>query len=106
MSDDFKATINPESERAQAWLKVFGSHEIALCSPIPQWASAPGVPKGLFYFLDLNELTPEQRERLIVYISHRFQVDEQEVRETLDAIGCPILDEDVTVTVYHPLKWV
>lgn len=105
MSKDFKATIREDSSRAPAWLEVFGSREIPLRSPFPHWASAPDVPAGLFFQLDLGELTPEQRERLVKFIAGKFSVDEQEVASTLDEVGCPILFEDVTVTVFNPQRW-
>ena len=106
MGKDFKATIRQNSERAQAWREVFGSYEVPLRSPFPIRASAPGIAEGLFYELDLQELTAEQRGRLITYIAQKFHLTEREVAGTLDEVGCPILDEDVTVTVFNPLKWI
>lgn len=105
MSQDFRATICEENDRAQSWLEVFGTREIPLKSPLPTIASAPGIPEGLFYELDLQELTQEQRTRLITYIAKRFDVSEQEVSETLDTVGCPILSENITITVFNPQKW-
>ena len=106
MSTDFKATIREDSSRVAGWLEVFGSREIPLQSPIPILSSAPGVPEAMFFLLDLREITGEQRSRLVKYLARTFQVDEREVDETLDEVGCPILDEDVTITVSHPLKWI
>lgn len=105
MSKDFTATIREGSAREQDWLDVFGANEVTLKSPLPHLASAPGVPKALFFDLDLAALTDEQRGRLIAHLAQRFQVPEQEVAQDLDQEGCPILDEDVVVTVYHPQKW-
>ncbi len=105
MSKDFRATIRRESPRAQAWLEVFGSCEVFLKSFMPTPASAPGVPEGLFYMLDLQELTPEQRTRLIAHIARKFGLEEEEVFSDLDTIGCPILGDDVTLTVFNPIKW-
>lgn len=106
MSHDFKATINRESSRAASWQAVFGSYEVPLQSPMPTLASAPGIEAGLFYLLDLQALTSAQRERLIDYIASKFQIDAREVAETLDEVGCPILDEDVTITVFNPQRWI
>lgn len=106
MSEDFTATIRKESPRAESWREVFGSYEIPLQSPVPVLASAPGIEEGLFYQLDLQALTQAQRERLIGYIVKKFGVEKQEVVETLDTVGCPILDEDVTITVFSPLRWI
>jgi len=106
MSKDFTATIRKESTRAQAWINILGTDTAPITSPIPTLASAPGVPEGLFYMLDLTQLTQEQRIKLIRYLAQRFDVVESEVAETLDEVGCPILDEDVVVTVHNPLKWI
>jgi len=102
MSKDFTATIKSESPRAEAWERVFGSYEIALRSPLPELASAPGVEAGLFYQLDSEELTEAQRSRLIHYIANRFHINPEEVAE----VGCPILAEDVMITIFHPQRWI
>jgi len=106
MSKDFKATIRENSPRAASWREVFGSFEIYLRSPTPELASAPGVEAGLFYQIDLQELTEIQRARMIAYIAKKFHIDEQEVADTLDDVGCPILADDITIVVYNPLKWI
>jgi hypothetical protein len=106
MSHDFTATIREESERAADWTAVFGGCTIPIVSPIPQWASAPGVPAGLFYQVDMEAITPEQRARLVHHIAHTFQIAETEVDATLNEVGCPILADDVSVTVSNPQKWI
>lgn len=105
MGKDFVATIREGSPREQNWLEVFGDRTIELQSPLPSPGSAPGIESAMFYMLDLEALTMEQRTRLIKHISRRFHVPEREVEQELDRVGCPILDEDVTVTVFNPQKW-
>jgi hypothetical protein len=51
-------------------------------------------------------LTPEQRERMIQHLASKFGLDEQEVKDELDRVGCPVLDEGITVTVFNPQKWI
>lgn len=106
MSSDFKATLREDSERAAEWREVFGSLEVSLRSPLPVVGSAPGIAVAQFYEIDLPSLTDAQRSRLIAHIARKFRIDEQEVSATLDEVGCPILSEDVTITVFNPLKWV
>lgn len=106
MGKDFIAKVSEQSTRYQEWLEVMGINEIPLESTFPVLGSAPGVKAGLFYQVDLSAITPEQRERMIKHIARKFGVDEQEVSSTLDAVGCPILAEDVTVIVNHPQKWI
>ena len=105
MNKDFIATIRKDCPRYQDWINVLGTNEVVLKSPVPHLASAPGIPEAPFFEMDLTALSGEQRGRLISHLSQRFQVPEQEVERDLDRVGCPILDTDVTVTVYHPQKW-
>lgn len=105
MSKDFIATIREGCPRYADWLAVLGTNEVAIQSPQPHLASAPGIEAAPFFLIDLAELTAEQRARLIKHLAQRFQVPEAEVERDLDAVGCPILDEDVTVTVFHPWRW-
>lgn len=103
---DFIAIIRQGSPREQDWLQVLGSRKVELKAPFPQWKSAPGYPAALFYEIDLGALKPDQRARLIVHIARRFQVPVEEVERDLDAVGCPILAEDVGVMVFHPQRWI
>jgi hypothetical protein len=50
------------------------------------------------YFLDLNAITPEQREKLIRAIAKRFVIPVDEVERAIDDQGVPILAEDVSVS--------
>lgn len=106
MSSDFIAKISEQSARYQEWCEVMGSNEIPLKSPFPIAASAPGVKAALFYQIDLTQITPEQRERMIKHIARKFDVDIEEVSSTLDTVGCPVLADDVIVVVSHPQRWI
>lgn len=104
--EDFTATLRPGTPRYQEWLNVLGSNEIILKSPLPALGNFPGIDgPALYYELDLNELTDEQRERLINHLSEKFEVPRGEVAAELDTIGCPILGDGVIVTVHNPQRW-
>ena len=105
MEQDFSATINEDSPRAADWLKVLGSREVAITSPQPVLASAPGIEAALFYQLDLSALTAEQRARLIAHLAERFHVPLAEVKRDLNQVGCPLLAEDLIVAVSQPWTW-
>lgn len=105
MGKDFKAIIREGTPRYQEWIDVLGSNEMFLKSFMPTWASAPGIEAGLFFQMDLALLTAEQRERLIKHIATKFGVDQQEVAAKLDQVGCPVLDQDVTIVVHNPQRW-
>lgn len=102
---DFTARISEDSERAGTWLEVMGTGKVYLKSPFPTLASLPGNPNRLIYELDLIMLNNAQRTKLIRYISKRFNIPTADVARDLDILGCPILSEDVTVSVANPQKW-
>lgn len=106
MSKDFIAKIREDSPRHEKWMRVMGTNEIPIKTPIPAQGSIAGQDNALFFMIDLNELAEEQKERLIQHISINFGVDEAEVRGSLDQVGCPILDEDVTIIILNPQKWI
>lgn len=101
---DFTATIVKGSPRYQEWLDVLGTSEAILKHPIPQVGNFPNG-EHLFYEMDPKELTGEQRARLVQHLSKKFNVPVSEVESRLDNEGCPILSDDVIVTVHNPQKW-
>lgn len=104
MERDFSATItNPA--RAAEWQAVFGTTTVNIKSPLPEWADLPGKGRSIVYFLDLDLITLEQRQRLVEHISQKFNLSAAEVEADLDAHGMPILDEDCLVTAVNPQKW-
>lgn len=102
---DFTATIREDSPRAADWIKVLGSREAELKHPLPAIGVFPGVGAKEFYELDIAALTSEQRARLIAHLSERFQVPREEVESELDKVGCPILAEDIIITISSPGRW-
>ena len=105
MSKNFTATISEKSERAEMWLSILGARTIPIRSPIPTKANLPGKPGASIYEMDIESLTGEQREKLIDHLAKRFGVPRAEVAHDLDEIGCPILAEDIIVTIQNPQKW-
>lgn len=102
---DFTATIVGGSERSIMWQEVMGSNEVVLKSPFAFKASIPGYGVTRVYEMDIDALQPEQLERLIVALARKFGVPEQEVRHDLDGIGCPVLADDIIVTIHNPQRW-
>lgn len=105
MSNDFTATIRPDSERAQTWREVFGSTTVPIRSPSPVRANVANITDGLFYQIDLRQITPEQRARMVAHITRAFAIPAAEVDAALDSVGCPILADDVAVIEQSPQKW-
>lgn len=106
MSQDFEATIRADSERAEVWRKIMGSETVYIKSFIPSAVSLPGVGETTAYQLDIALLTTEQRRRLVVHLAERFGYSPSNVERDLDTIGCPILADDIVVTVRNPQRWI
>ncbi len=90
------AHINPTSERAADWLRVYGGMEAPIESPIPTRAIVMGVEREV-YFVDILRLTPDQKRNLVDHIAERFEISRDEVVELLPGFGCPILADEVSV---------
>lgn len=97
--DDWKTTarcVNPG--RAEIWRRIYGTDVIPLKSFVPQRGSLPGKPDALFYEVDTRVITPEQRARLVDYLSEAFNQERSFVENNLDLIGVPVLADDVMVS--------
>lgn len=95
------ATLNPKSPRYETWRTILGSEYIPLKSPAPAKADLgqPDVKEKNVevYQLDAQELTGEQRDRLIAFCCEKFKVPDREVIETVARDGFPVRTEDVVV---------
>lgn len=105
MSNDFEAIIRGDSERAATWRAVLGTETVKIKSPLPVAVSLPGDIKTTAYQVDICLLTAEQRQRLVAHLAARFGYTVHDVDRDLDDIGCPILADDVVVTVHNPQRW-
>lgn len=104
MGKDFEVTIYDE-ERKKNFIEVFGTNTFKVKSPIPQRIIRPDETEGLAYFLDLDLITKEEREKLIKNISERFNQSIDFVRENLDKMGVPILKENCSLIIKNPQRW-
>jgi hypothetical protein len=94
------ATIYETSERAADWRGIFHRLDnIPLWGPLPQLLHVPEKGEVLAYFLDLSAITNDERERLVAYIAGRFNLPHNEVARDLHQVGCPVLAEELLVTV-------
>ena len=89
------ATIHDE-HRAAVWGSIFPGAVVPIKSILPARADLPGHPGASVYFLDLDVISDEQREKLIKMISGLFSLSVEEVRDDLPR-GVPILADDTTV---------
>jgi hypothetical protein len=92
--------LDDRSPRAEHWQFVFNRLiDIPLVSFFPVRITIPEIGERYAYFLDLNRLTPDEYNRLVLNISKRFNSQVEEVRTELAVMGCPIPVEEVTVTI-------
>lgn len=105
---DFWASISRTSPRYADWAMVFTDPDrVPITTPIAEQVMLPiGVHRVLFVATDL--LTPGEKASLILFLAVRFHQDPQAVQDAIDADprhSVPILDEDVSVLVLHPHRW-
>lgn len=102
---DFSVVVQDNSRRL-TWLEILGSDSLPVRSYLPEWSEIDGFDEAQpVYFLDLDSLTGEQRERLARHLATRFGLPLVQVRVRLQEHGVPILARDCTVTVRNPHKW-
>lgn len=102
---DFTATIIGISERSIMWQEVMGGNVVVLKSPFASEALIPGHGVTRVYEMDIDALQPEQRERLITALARKFGLPEEEVSRDLDDVGCPVLADEIVVTIHNPQRW-
>lgn len=105
---DVRVVIDEDSPRAADFMKVFGRRDVPVRSMIPSWVMVPDHDKPVkAYMMDLSQITPEEREKLVQHIAGRFgPLLDDEINEQLDSVGMPILADECTLVVQHPLTWI
>ena len=104
MSDFFVTVTDPR--RRESFMEVFGTATIAVSSPTPIIANLPGHSKSTpVYMLDMDTLDDSARERLVGYISSRFNMTFVEVLMFIGRHGFPILAEDCQLIAHNPVRW-
>ncbi len=93
------AQLNPSSDRFSEWFNVFGSDFVPLTATRPHYGhGASGSVAGIrqFYGVAVEELTAEQRERLIVYLAGIHDIPPGEMEGDISrGLAVPIAAEDV-----------
>lgn len=86
--------------RKREWEAILDSDTLPIRSPLPSWASFPGMGDRLVYELDLKRLTTKHLLRLVDHLARKFDLTPEAVSTQLMAEGVPILANDVVVTGY------
>lgn len=98
MSKDVQCTVT-NGERAELFRQVFGTPTVYLEDPVGEYANLPGLGERHIYKLDMAEVTPDQRAKLISILAPRFGIPESQMPELVDAYGVPILADDCVLTI-------
>jgi len=95
-----------DPQRVIDFTAVFGSARVPIKSPIVTLAGIPGKNSPTrIYELALDQITPDQRSRLIDFIALKFSLPRPDIDEDLDRIGMPILAENTVITIDHAQRW-
>ena len=104
MSKHFHVTVI--GARAELFQKVFGSATVCVQFPFPVLADLP-IGEQMVYLLDLREITPEQRARMVDLLAAQHNLDRAFVEDRIAEQGVPILArEAVMVTTANLGLWV
>lgn len=106
MGKDFILAFKPNSPRGKEYFLLFNRIEFEIQSFVPEWVRLPGfdLPQRA-YMLDLKFLNTRERLILVTHIAQKFNLPVLEVDQRLETEGMPILDEDVTVIIHNPMRW-
>lgn len=86
-------TVTGPPERVENFERVFGTTTVPVKQlfAVPHWAVLPDIGEAKVYDVDMDALTPGQRERLIGYSMERFGMTREECEIELKRKGFPIL---------------
>lgn len=92
------ARIPENSPRRADWIEVFGTEVLPIISPVPVVNDGP-TGRREFYRLDVSRITPQQRQRLVRWLSKRWKLPVHEVEKSVDdpEHGVPLLADDLVV---------
>lgn len=83
--------------RAELTTEIMGGPSWPVMEDRPFMARLPIVGPRLVFMVDVDALTDEQRERLVVQLGGMFRMTYEEASHELDCRGFPILARDVRV---------
>lgn len=85
------------TERAMVWGRVFQRRAVPVVSAQAVYVRIPEYGDAWCYQVDVGALDEGQRERLVLYLAEEFRQPVDEVREYLDADGCPVPVDGVVI---------
>lgn len=99
MPELFSAILKPSTPNFDVWVKVFGSTEVPLQSPVATRADIGREKDVPVYLLNLAAMTLKQRANLLGFVSRKFGVPIYELEKEIAEHGFPIRESDVIVSI-------
>lgn len=104
MAKDFKATIQ-DPRRRNLWIEALNRDWVCIQSPIPTLTNLPGHPAASVYLVDLDLLTPEEKNSITQSLARKFNMNPQAVNRLIEKNGIPILTDNCTITIENAQAW-
>jgi len=93
-------------DREATFVRVYGTNRVPIKEPIGHYAKLPGLSQPQFvYDLALDQLTDDQRRRLVLHLARTFYYTVADAERWLNAEGVPLLARDATVEIDEPQRW-
>ena len=100
---DFTVTIH--GPRGEEWERICGRRTFPVILPAIM-ASLPGVGPKCVYLLDLKALPPDDLNKIVEHLAAKFSLKPEEAADEIEKAGIPILDEDVSLMIRNPQRWI
>lgn len=101
---DFTVTVG--GSRGDEWERICGTRTFPVRSPIPVLADLPGKPSSRVFLLAIEDLDGEVREKIFAHLAQKFGLSPEEQMREINAQGIPILDEECSVMIRNPQRWI
>jgi hypothetical protein len=100
----WEAHLVKSSPRYCDWRVVLDGDDVPLLSPVPVRAILEGEGPEEIYALDLDAFSEDQFERLVFFVSRKFNTPHARVWQEIKARGFPIRASDCCVVFYDFMK--
>jgi len=100
MAKEFQCRII-DPIRKELFMSVFGRDTVNVISPMPMRAELEGRGVEFVYMLDLNEISPDEKKKLVETLAETFGSSPEEVENQMNDEGLPIGAAGCIVTVDH-----
>ncbi len=80
---------------------IFGTNRLPVTQPAPELRNLNGVDDPVWcYFIDMDRITPDQRQRLVNQVAQDFHSTPDAVEAALQEFGMPLIVGECEVHVH------